>query len=260
MSSPEGWYWHIPLAGDRWSVGLVTPKRRFAEHRARYATLDEYYLDIVRAPDGLRSLLRGARFEGKVRAEQEYSYVAERFCGPGYVIIGDAACFLDPLLSTGVHLAQYSATVGAAAIATWLRGDMTEPEVLAFFDYTYRRAYSRMLALVSRMYREYIGMDDYFGQSQHLVHADGHGERPVRSFTQIVTGLIDVREAAGTTGRVATEAIADAAGVKAGYMGGIDMSSVWNIWRDPLGPDTAMGDIRVRSHPWLGLYRSGSER
>jgi hypothetical protein len=163
---------------------------------------------------------------------------------------------------TGVHLAQYSAMVGAAAVATWLRGDMPEPEVLAFFDYTYRRAYSRMLALVSRMYQEYIGMDDYFGQSQHLVHADGHGERPVRSFTQIVTGLTDVREAAGTTGRAATEAIADAAGVKAGYMGGIDMSSVWNIWRDPLGPDTAMGDIRVMSQPWLGLYgqTSGSER
>jgi flavin-dependent dehydrogenase len=270
VSSPEGWYWHIPLAGDRWSVGLVTHKRRFAEGREPHDTLEAYYLDMVKASSDLQGLLDGARFDGKVRAEQEYSYVSERFCGPGYVIVGDAACFLDPLLSTGVHLAQYSAMVGAAAIATSLRGDMPEQEALAFFDYTYRRAYSRMLVLVTRMYREYIGMDDYFGQSQHLVHADGHGDQPVQSFTQIITGLADVREADGATGRVTTEAIITAAETAQGeaaksnvkYMGGIDMSPVWNIWRDPLGPDTAMGDIRIMSEPRLGLYHhdSGSER
>ncbi|SMD26351.1 NAD(P)/FAD-dependent oxidoreductase [Kibdelosporangium aridum] len=266
ISSPDGWYWHIPLADDRWSVGLVTHKQRFTESRERFDTLDEYYLDMVHAPDSLRDLLKGAQFEGKVRAEQEYSYVSERFCGPGYILIGDAACFLDPLLSTGVHLAQYSAMVGAASIATILRDDMPEQEALAFFDYTYRRAYSRMLVLVSRMYRDYIGMDDYFGKSQLLVHDDGHSERPVQSFTRISTGLTDVREAADAEGRVSTAAIVeaaenakdDAAKANLKYIGGIDMSPVWNIWRDPLGPDTAMGDIRITAEPWLGLYREAT--
>ncbi len=262
VSSSDGWYWHIPLPGDRWSVGLVTHKNRFAEQRTRYDSVGDYYLDMVNAPEELRNLLQGAKFEGQVRVEQEYSYVAERFCGPGYVIVGDAAAFLDPLLSTGVHLAQYSAMVAAAAIATTLRGEMPEPDALAFFDYTYRRAYSRMLVLVTRMYRDYIGTDDYFGQSQRLVHDDG--DQPVQSFTKITAGLTDLGEASGSTARVATAAILDAAEdvtePNERYMGGIDMSPVWNIWRDPLGPDTAMGDIRITTEPRLGLYRQEATR
>ncbi|WP_394840531.1 tryptophan 7-halogenase [Pendulispora brunnea] len=263
VSTADGWYWIIPLAGDRRSVGFVAHKRRFIENRARYGSLEDYYLDLMKGHDGVRALLEGARFEGQVRVEQDYSYVSERFCGPGYALIGDAACFLDPLLSTGVHLAQYSAMVGSAAIATLLRGEMPEQEALAFFDYTYRRAYSRMLVLVARMYREYMGADDYFGRSEQLVHAEGRGERPVQAFTQIITGLTDVREASGTSSRVTTEAIVEAAhGAKdetakssLSYLCGIDMSPVWDIWRDPLGPDTAMGNIRITAEPRLGLYR-----
>ena len=268
VSSPEGWYWLIPLAGDRWSVGFVAHKKRFAEGRAQHDSLDAYYRALVDAPKDLRELLSGAEFEGRVRVEQDYSYVSERFCGPGYVIIGDAACFLDPLLSTGVHLAQYSAMVGSAAIATLLRGEMPEKEALAFFDYAYRRAYTRLLVLVSRMYKEYIGMDDYFGQSEQLVHETNRGRQPVEAFTQIITGLTDMQEAGDAARRVTTDAIIgaaeeredEAATSNVKYMGGLDMSVVWNIWRDPLGPDTAVGDLRVTTEPRLGLYRFTGNR
>ena len=37
------------------------------------------------------------------------------------------------------------------------------------------------------------------------------------------------------------------------YMGGLDMSVVWDLWRDPLGPDTAMGDTHITTEPVLGL-------
>ena len=39
------------------------------------------------------------------------------------------------------------------------------------------------------------------------------------------------------------------------YMGGLDMSPVWNIWRDPLGPDTAMGDVYITTTPRFGLAK-----
>lgn len=42
------------------------------------------------------------------------------------------------------------------------------------------------------------------------------------------------------------------------YMGGIDMSPVWNIWSDPLGPDVSMGDISIKAEPRLGLYRNAT--
>jgi len=53
---------------------------------------------------------------------------SDRFCGPGYMLVGDAACFLDPLLSTGVHLAQYSAMIAAASIISAIKGEVSEHE------------------------------------------------------------------------------------------------------------------------------------
>ncbi|MFB4315992.1 NAD(P)/FAD-dependent oxidoreductase [Actinomadura sp. 21ATH] len=266
VSAPEGWYWHIPLGKGRYSVGYVTYKRCFTEERPAFPSLEAYYRDALGRSADMRWLLENATLTGQIRAEQDYSYVSERFCGPGHIMVGDAVCFLDPLLSTGVHLAQYGALVGAAAVATTLRKDMEEAKALAFFDYVYRRAYSRFLVLVSRLYKQYIGMDEYFSHAHELVHEDSRaGDEAIQSFTRITTGLTDVREA-GETGRRTTtgtlEAEAEdvrdeAARSNVRYMGGLDMSPVWNIWRDPLGPDTAMGGIRIVTWPEFGLVEEG---
>ncbi|MGY2061511.1 NAD(P)/FAD-dependent oxidoreductase, partial [Nocardia gipuzkoensis] len=207
-------------------------------------------------------LLAGAEQVDTVRAEQDYSYVSDRFCGPGYAVVGDSACFLDPLLSTGVHLATYGALVASASIATALRGEMSEDEALAFFDYTYRRAYSRFLVLVSRLYKQYVGSAEYFSHASTLTE-EHDGDTPQESFTRIIAGLTDVDESSGQQLRTQTDTIVteaerlheEAAETNIKYMGGLDMSPVWNIWRDPLGPDTVMGDVRITTEPVLGLTR-----
>jgi flavin-dependent dehydrogenase len=259
-SDGEGWFWHIPLSSTRYSVGYVTHKQCFAERRPKFTSLNEYYQDALdRTPD-MRGLLDGAAVTTRARAEQDYSYVSDRFCGPGYVMVGDAVCFLDPLLSTGVHLAQYGALVGAAAVATTLRGEMDETESLTFFDYVYRRAYSRFLVLVSRMYRQYVGMDEYFSHAHDLtVHEDS--QEAIQSFTRITTGLTDVREARETGTRTLTETLIreaediqdEAAKSNVGFLGGLDMSHMWNVWENPLGPDTAMGNTHITTTPRFGL-------
>lgn len=262
VSDPEGWFWHIPLTGSRYSVGYVTYKRCFNEERPSFDSLESYYREALQRSPDMRWLLAEAKLTSEVRAEQDYSYVSERFCGPGYIMVGDAVCFLDPLLSTGVHLAQYGALVGSAAIATLLRGEMAETQALTFFDYVYRRAYSRFLVLVSRMYKQYIGMDEYFSHAHELVHEESRaGDDAMQSFTRITAGLTDVREAEETGRRALTDTLVkEAEGVQdhaaksnVNYMGGLDMSPVWNIWRDPLGPDTAMGDIHITTTPHFGL-------
>jgi flavin-dependent dehydrogenase len=264
VSAPEGWFWHIPLGGTRYSVGYVSFKRSFVEQRPSYGSLERFYRGALEQSADMRWLLEDAVLSGEVRAEQDYSYVSERFCGPGHIMIGDAVCFLDPLLSTGVHLAQYGALVGSAAVATTLRKEMEEAEALTFFDYVYRRAYSRFLVLVSRMYKQYIGMDEYFAHAHELVHDESRAaDDPVQSFTRITAGLTDVREAQETGQRALTHSLLkeaedvhdEAAKSNVNYMGGLDMSPVWNIWRDPLGPDTAMGDIRITTSPLLRLER-----
>lgn len=247
VSAPGGWYWLIPLAGDKWSVGLVTPRDLFTEQRPAHATLDDYYQARIAASADVRTALAGAVFDGPVRAEQDYSYVSERFAGPGFVVVGDAAAFLDPLLSTGVHLAQHSALLGAAAIASTLRGDLPEQRALTFFEHSYRRAYSRMLALVGRMYSEYLGRDEYFAQARPLSQG---GNSPAATFTHISAGLTDVGEAGDRGQRVSTATIAGSTK----YMGGIDMAPVWNFWRDPFGDDDAvLDDLRLVAEPRLRL-------
>jgi flavin-dependent dehydrogenase len=257
-----GWYWRIPLSASRHSVGYVVHKRAFAERRPEFGSLEEYYHDALKRSPEMRYLLDGATATDRIRAEQDYSYVSDRFFGPGYVMVGDAVCFLDPLLSTGVHLAQYGALAGAAAIATTLRGEIDETRALTFFDYVYRRAYSRFLVLVSRMYRQYVGADEYFAHAHDLVHADSHGgDRALQSFTRITTGLTDVREAGETGRRTLTDTLIreaedlqdESAKASIEVMGGLDTSAIWNIWEDPLGPDSMMGGIRITATPRLGL-------
>jgi len=272
VSTPEGgWFWNIPLADGRTSVGYVISARVAAEKLRGHDSRQSYYLETIRESKPMCEMLEGAEQIADVRAEQDYSYVADRFCGPGYVLVGDAACFLDPLLSTGVHLATYSGLVSAAAIATTLRGEMSETDALAYYEYTYRRGYTRFLSLVSRMYEHYIGSEEYFAHAHKLT--DVHdGDSPEQSFTRIMAGLTDVGETTGDQDRTGTEVIVseaerlhtapDTDGVNIKYMGGLDMSPVWDHWRDPLS-DTEMGEIRITTEPVFGLTsrpRSDAER
>jgi hypothetical protein len=214
------------------------------------------------------ALTREATRVAPVKAEQDYSYVAERFCGPGYLLVGDAACFLDPLLSTGVHLAQYSGMLAAAAIISVTKQEVSEAEGWAFFEYVYRRAYTRMLVLVSRLYQSYKGRDDYFWSAQKLVHPSLHRDEPVRDFTDISAGLTDMHEAVETDTRVlnhqllaAAEAEQDAkaAQVQTTHLHSLDLTVSWQPWRSLEGADTTMAQIRLLTEPALGLRRDGGD-
>jgi flavin-dependent dehydrogenase len=195
ISSPDGWYWVIPLAEETFSVGFVTHRDNFLARRPEYGSLEGLLLAFVRESRTVDALVKNGRFRPPVRVEQDYSYVAQRFSGPGHVIVGDAACFLDPLLSTGTHLAMFSALVGAAAVTAVLDGKVSEDAALRFFEGQYRRAYRRFLKLVSLMYQQYQGKETYFWLAQRLV-ADGARYRvPVGPFARIISGLSDLQDA-----------------------------------------------------------------
>lgn len=195
ISSPDGWYWVIPLGGETFSVGFVTHRDNFLARRPAYATLDEMLLAFVEESSTVRALVGTGKFEPPVRVEQDYSYAADRFCGPGHVLLGDAACFLDPLLSTGTHLAMYSALLGAAAITATLDGTVSEEEALEFFEHRYRHSYHRFLKLVSLMYQQYRGKETYFWLAQRLVQDGVRYHVPFGPFTKIISGLSDLQDA-----------------------------------------------------------------
>ncbi|GAA2136275.1 NAD(P)/FAD-dependent oxidoreductase [Kitasatospora kazusensis] len=196
ISSPDGWYWVIPLRGGRRSVGFVMHESAFRERRPCYDSPDDLLAALVDESDTVRSLLRGDTRLAKARVEQDYSYVSASFCGPGYFAAGDAACFLDPLLSSGVHLASYSALLAAASITAVVDGEVTEQEAAAFYESLYRNAYTRMLAMVSRMYDQYQGQANYFWLAQRLTGTPAaEAVRPNAAFVEIVAGISDLFDA-----------------------------------------------------------------
>jgi flavin-dependent dehydrogenase len=200
LSSPEGWYWIIPLQDQRFSVGFVTHKDNFLKRRAAYASNEEMLLSVINEHDTVRSLLKEGTYYAPVRVEQDFSYVAEHFCGPNYVLVGDAACFLDPLLSTGVHLAMYSAMLASGVILSNTAGEVSEGEGRAFYESLYRHAYARLLVLVSGVYEQYAGKANYFWLAQRMVKGKNGAEKSNHAFVELTTGLTDISDAEDVAG------------------------------------------------------------
>ncbi|GAA0271717.1 NAD(P)/FAD-dependent oxidoreductase [Streptomyces polychromogenes] len=190
----HGWLWAIPLHDHTLSVGLVTDKTSFnTARRTRGSTHAVYHQALARQPL-LSAILDQAHLDTALTVEGDYSYTSRTFCGPGYFLTGDAACFLDPLLSTGVHLAMYSATLTAAALTGILAGDIDEEHARHFYQTAYRHAYERLLILVSAFYRIHDGRDSYFRTAQALTHRDQQGLRLHESFLNIITGTDDLHD------------------------------------------------------------------
>lgn len=108
-----GWVWEIPLQDDVTSVGFVAP----GAHMAGRQVGAEAFFDahMARHP-ALADALADATPAGPIRSTGNFSYRAAAAFAPGHVKVGDAYGFIDPVFSTGVHLALTSATEAVRAI------------------------------------------------------------------------------------------------------------------------------------------------
>jgi flavin-dependent dehydrogenase len=192
-SIPNGWLWGIPLHDGTMSVGVVMHKDALAAKRS--LGQDEIYCEAIEASPLLSRILENASLVSPLKTETDYSYTSEQFAGPGYFLCGDAACFLDPLLSSGVHLATFSGMLSAASISSIFRGEVTEAEAINFFEKSYRQAYLRFLVFLSAFYDINRGRDAYFWEAQRLTPADVDANNLKAAFLNLVTGLKDLSDA-----------------------------------------------------------------
>ena len=94
----------------------------------------EYLLDTIALCPALAERLAGAQIVSEVEATGNYSYVCDRTHGPGYLLLGDAYAFIDPVFSSGVMLAMQNAFSGAETVDRCLREPARAPRALAQFD------------------------------------------------------------------------------------------------------------------------------
>ena len=116
----QGWIWMIPLQGDIMSIGAVS----YPEHlRTRSGSLDEFLLETLDSVPEIRERLEGATPAMPAQATGNYSYLSERMHGPGFLMVGDAFAFIDPVFSSGVYLAMHGAERGVSVAEAWLSGN-----------------------------------------------------------------------------------------------------------------------------------------
>ncbi|MFC8849265.1 MULTISPECIES: tryptophan 7-halogenase [unclassified Micromonospora] len=196
----SGWFWYIPLSDDLTSVGAVLlpealdrvkgdKERALRGLIAECPMIADFLSDAERVTDGPY---------GEIRVRKDYSYIQERFWRPGMVLAGDAACFIDPVFSSGVHLATYSALLAARSINTALGGSTDVAETALFEEYEarYRQEYSRFHDFLVAFYDMHSDEHSYFWKAKKVT---GNTGSEVQSFVELVGGgssderaLIDV--------------------------------------------------------------------
>jgi geranylgeranyl reductase family protein len=126
---PEGWWWVIPLKNNRTSVGLVSPSRTLRGQKPDEA----YFTAQIAQTPFLRDRLAPATRVSPVRSVSDYSYVSKKLAGDRFVLVGDAAAFIDPVFSTGVYLGLVGAFRAAEAVDTALRqGNFARSQFVAY--------------------------------------------------------------------------------------------------------------------------------
>src|SRR5262249_27888442 len=146
----DGWFWYIPLHDGTMSVGAVVDAKRWAKTAA--ADAEATYRSLIERCPQVADRLRDATLVSPIRIIRDYSYTSTRFHGPGYLLAGDAACFIDPVFSTGVHLACLAGFLGSRAVDGILRGESAETDALAAYEQAYRGAFERYVRFLYFFY------------------------------------------------------------------------------------------------------------
>lgn len=142
-SCPRGWFWLIPMKSERLgeaSVGLVTGREFEAEIQRmgptdffEAALAESAYVGELLGPDASRI--------SKMHGVRDWAYTCDVTAGPGYYLAGDAAAFLDPLLSTGVSLAMLAGYSASVCIHSALADPALEHSAASFYADNYRTMY-----------------------------------------------------------------------------------------------------------------------
>jgi flavin-dependent dehydrogenase len=145
----QGWFWYIPLHNDVMSVGVVAPFDYLFKGRGPH---EQIYTEEVDQCQAVKDRLSKAKRVTGYFATKDYSYRSRQVAGDGWVLVGDAFGFLDPLYSSGVLLALKSGELAADAIAEGLtRGDTSAAQLGKWGD-TFNKGVDRMRRLVCEYY------------------------------------------------------------------------------------------------------------
>jgi FAD-dependent halogenase len=184
----SGWFWYIPLSPTLTSVGAVVrrelvskiqgdPEKAFWSLIAECPMISDYLHDATRVTEGQY---------GELRVRKDYSYANTKFWRPGMALVGDAACFVDPIFSSGVHLATYGALLAARSINSVLDQTVDEDAAFTEFEERYRREYGVFYEFLVSFYDMHVDENSYFWSAKKVTDSTSSD---LESFVSLVGGV-----------------------------------------------------------------------
>lgn len=144
----HGWMWMIPLPDGVMSVGAVCRPDYLKQRKGRTV---EFLLDTLKLSPALWQRVQHAGLiDGEVRVTGNYSYDSSRMGGPGWILVGDAFAFLDPVFSSGVYLAMSGAEQAADVVDRALREPTREMALLRRLEKRQRAGMARFSFFIYR--------------------------------------------------------------------------------------------------------------
>lgn len=147
--SKHSWFWYIPLKDQITSIGVVADNDYLLKGRGRPA---EVFEDELRKCPALVERLRSAELVSDFRVAKEFSYTTREHSGDGWVLVGDAWGFIDPIYSSGVYFALRSGELAGDAIVEGLQRNDTSAAQLGKWTADFNRGTQWIRQLVGAFY------------------------------------------------------------------------------------------------------------
>ena len=227
----NGWFWYIPLEDDITSVGVVADPEYLVKGRGQ--DLAKIYQEEIEKCEPCRRRVEGAERVDKIYSILDYSYRSRQNAGDGFILIGDAYGFLDPIYSSGVLLALKMAELAADAIHDAFGSDDFSAARLGQFQAKLDQGIESMRKLVYAFYNEGFSFSQFLKKNpDHRVNIinlligdvfkDGVDEvyGPMAEFAEIPPPLYEevVRHKANGNGAAKAESGAAAEILSATYV------------------------------------------
>lgn len=146
----DTWVWQIPITQTTTSVGVVTQKKRV---QAAKGDREKFFWETVASRPELLDALKNADQVKPFKTEGDYSYGMRQVTGDNFVLIGDAARFVDPIFSSGVSVALNSARIAARDIIAAAEAGDFRKQRFATYESKLRRGVSNWYEFISIYYR-----------------------------------------------------------------------------------------------------------
>jgi geranylgeranyl reductase family protein len=218
----NGWFWYIPLENDITSVGIVADPEYLVKGRGQ--DLAKIFHEEIEKCEPCRRRVEGAERVDKIYSILDYSYRSKQNSGNGFILIGDAYGFLDPIYSSGVLLALKMAELAADAIHDAFKHDDFSGERLGQFQSKLDLGIESMRKLVYAFYHEGFSFSQFLRkypeQRVHVINLligdvfrEGVDEvyGPMSDFAEIPPPLYEQIARAESTGNGAGDAISQEA-------------------------------------------------